>query len=81
MKKENVRKIKIITGGYDMQFYIEGYMGVHGIPTQSMDKYPHIKLVTDDFDDFGYQTLFRMYYKANRTAPYYFIGKIKILHV
>lgn len=81
MKKESVRKIKIIMGGNDMQFYIEGYMGGHGIPTQSMNKYPHIKLVTDDFDDFGHQTLFRMYYRAKEHNPYTFIGKIKILHV
>ena len=41
-----------------MQFYVEGYSDFHGIPKQIMDVFPHVKLVTDDFDDFGNQTLF-----------------------
>lgn len=64
-----------------MQFYIEGYIENHGIPAQMMDLYPHMKLVTDDFDDFGYQTLFRLYYKGSSSETYYFMGKVKILHV
>lgn len=63
-----------------MQFYIEGYVDGHGIPAQPMEIYPHIKLVTDDFDDFGYQTLFRMYFKQTSTDFYQYIGKIRILH-
>lgn len=62
-----------------MQFYVEGYRVSHGIPEQVMDIYPHVKLVTDDFDDFSNQTLFRMYYKINERNPYEFIGKVKIL--
>lgn len=63
-----------------MQFYVEGYSNSHGIEEQSMDIFPHIKLVTDDFDDFGNQTLFRMYYRKNEKNPYKAIGKIKILN-
>lgn len=63
-----------------MQFYVEGYSASHGIPEQKMDIYPHIKLVTDDFDDYGNQTLFRMYFKLNKTKDYVFIGKVKILN-
>ena len=63
-----------------MQFYVEGYYDCHGIPEQEMDIYPHVKLVTDDFDDFGNQTLFRMYYKKKQKGSYQFIGKVKILH-
>lgn len=63
-----------------MQFYIEGYVDSHGIPMQIMNIFPHVKLVTDDFDDFGKQTLFRMYYKVDMYFPYSFIGKVKILN-
>ena len=63
-----------------MQFYVEGYSSSHGIKEQSMDIFPHIKLVTDDFDDFGNQTLFRMYYRKSEKKPYKAIGKIKILN-
>lgn len=63
-----------------MQFYVEGYSIDHGIVPQVMDIYPHIKLVTDDFDDFGNQTLFRMFYVKNAIMLDTFIGKIKILH-
>lgn len=63
-----------------MQFYVEGYSSSHNIPKQDMNIYPHIKLVTDDFDDFGNQTLFRMYYKRRKIGNYEFIGKIKILN-
>ena len=58
-----------------MQFYVKGYYDSHGIPEQVMDAYPHVKLVTDDFDDFGNQTLFRMYYKRRKNSDYQFIGK------
>lgn len=63
-----------------MQFYVEGYSDFHGIPKQTMDVFPHVKLVTDDFDDFGNQTLFRMFYKSREKSNYQFIGKVKILH-
>ncbi len=63
-----------------MQFYLEGYSEEHGIPEQVMSIYPHVKLVTDNFDDYGNQTLFRMYYKTSEKAIYRFMGKIKILH-
>lgn len=63
-----------------MQFYVKGYYDSHGIPEQVMDVYPHVKLVTDDYDDFGNQTLFRMYYKRRKNSDYQFIGKVKILH-
>ena len=35
-----------------MQFYVEGYYSYHNIPEQQMDIYPHVKLVTDDFEDY-----------------------------
>ena len=63
-----------------MQFYVEGYLSSHNIPEQDMDIYPHVKLVTDVFDDFGNQTLFRMYYRKKKISNYEFIGKIKILN-
>lgn len=63
-----------------MQFYVKGYFDSHGIPEQTMDIYPHVKLVTDDYDDFGNQTLFRMYFKRKKGANYQYIGKVKILH-
>lgn len=63
-----------------MQFYLMGYSISHGIKEQDMKIYPHIKLVTDAFDDFGNQTLFRMYYQKNEKTHYKAIGKVKILH-
>lgn len=63
-----------------MQFYVEGYYSYHNIPEQQMDIYPHVKLVTDDFDDYGNQTLFRLYYKRKENDSYQFIGKVKILN-
>ena len=63
-----------------MQFYVEGYSNSHGIEEQSMDIFPHIKLLTDFFVDFGNQTLFIMYYRKNEKNPYKAIGKIKILN-
>ncbi len=63
-----------------MQFYIEGYASSHGIPEQEMNIFPHISLVTDRFDDYGYETLFRMYYKKFKTSNYIAIGKVKILN-
>ena len=63
-----------------MQFYVERYCPYHSIPKQQMDIYPHVKLVTDDFDDYGYQTLFRLYYKRKENDSYQFIGKVKILN-
>ena len=64
-----------------MQFYIEGYVANHDIKESNMSVFPHIKLVTDDFDDFGYETLFRMYYKKEKYSSYLYIGKVKILHI
>lgn len=64
----------------NMQFYVEGYCSNHNIPEQKMDIYPHVKLVTDDFDDYGNQTLFRLYYKRKEKENYQFIGKVKILN-
>lgn len=63
-----------------MQFYLEGYDDSHGIKSVEMIIFPHIKLVTDDFDDYGFQTLFRMYYKKDCFSDYDYIGKVKILH-
>ncbi len=63
-----------------MQFYVEGYYESHGVPIQEMNVFPHVKLVTDSFDDFGNQTLFRLYYKKRKISDYIFVGKVKILH-
>lgn len=63
-----------------MHFYVKGYVDSHNIPEQNMDIFPHVRLVTDDFDDYGNQTLFRMYFAKKRHTPEVMLGKVKILH-
>lgn len=62
-----------------MLFYVEGYSEAHGIAEVENKTYPHMSLVTDNFDDFGNETLFRLYYEASNINMQY-IGKVKILH-
>lgn len=64
-----------------MRFYVKRYFESHGEEYTGEYEYPHMKLVTDSWDDnYEYETLFKLkYYKSK--AFFYNIGEIKIMRL
>jgi predicted ATPase len=62
-----------------MKFYIKAYNPQHGESYNGKYYYPHVILITDRWDDFSYETLFRAYLYVNENECTY-LGKLKILN-
>lgn len=67
---------KIIVEGDTMKFYIRGFTHNFTIPT-SVVEFPSVVLMTDNWNDYGYETYFHVYYIYNSDA-FEYMGACKI---
>ena len=64
-----------------MRFYVKRYFESHGREYTGEYEYPHMKLVTDSWDDnFKYETLFKLKYCISKDFSWN-IGEIKIMRL
>lgn len=61
-----------------MEFYVLNHPREVG--TSRRESFPYVELVSDNWDDFGYKTLFTSYFFVNNTTKVE-LGGIKILHI